>query len=570
MEPRRLLIFIVLSMALLLGWQQYQKYRYPEWAAQQNRPASAPAAEPAPAQAAGKPTVDEATLKTAGIITVNTDLIRAEIDLTGGDIRKLWVLKHGDTNKPKEPFLLLDNSVNPVGGRHLYVAQSAFSDESAKLGLPTRHTVYQAQTGIRMLDKGQDKLVVALTAPEQNGLAVTKLLTFHRNSYVIDVAFQIQNKGSSTVVPEAYYRILRDGIEPESKTRFSSAFTGAAIYTDQKKYQKVSFDDITKGLANPEKISHVTQCNNGWVAMVQHYFIAAWLPPAQAGYDKEDCSKGTQRQFVLGKTSNGLYSIGTQLKLPAVAAGKSLTYSMPLFVGPEEQEQLLKASPSLVVTKDYGIFAVVAEPLFWLLVKLHALVGNWGWAIIALTVLLKALFYYPSAASYRSMAKMRDLGPRLQRIKEQFPDDRQQQSRAQMELFKTEKVNPMGGCLPMLIQMPVFMGLYWVLLGAVELRQAPWLGWIQDLSQPDPYFILPVLMAISMWYQSTLNPAPTDPLQAKMMKIMPLMFSVFFFFSPSGLVVYWLVNNILTIIQQKVIYAQMGIKPTQPAKASSK
>ncbi|WP_018153147.1 membrane protein insertase YidC [Leeia oryzae] len=549
MEFRRLIIFIAISFATLFLWQQWQVSRHPELLTEKTASAaSATVADKAaaPATTASASVNEAAALESGNRIKVKTDLFAAEIDTVGGDIRHLELFKHLADDGSKRPFVLLQSDKD-----HTYVAQTGFTNP----GLPTHKTRFNAPAADLKLADGQEQLVVKLDAPAVDGVEISKLLTFHRNSYVVDVTYQIKNGSGKVFTPNAYYRILRDGSDPASQTKFSSTFHGAAVYTEQKKYQKVTFADIEKN-----KDNYVTRCSNGWVGMVQHYFISVWLPPAANGANPEDCDKNANRTFELKKQSNGLFSMGTLVTLPAVAPGASLSYTVPLYSGPEDTSAMEKVAPSLSLTKDYGIFTIVAAPLFWLLVKLHALVGNWGWAIILLTVLIKSVFYYPSAASYRSMAKMREIAPRLQSIKEKFGDDRQKQHQAMMELYKTEKINPLGGCLPMLIQIPVFMGLYWCLLGAVELRQAPWMFWIHDLSHPDPFYILPLIMAVSMWYQTTLNPAPADPMQAKMMKIMPLMFSVFFFFSPSGLVVYWLVNNILSIIQQKVIYKTIGKK----------
>ncbi|MCB6182966.1 membrane protein insertase YidC [Leeia sp. TBRC 13508] len=545
MEFKRLILFIAISIATLFLWQEYQVKTNPALFAEQ--PASAEKTSSAPATSSAPVVQPEATtLENGSRIKVKTDLISAEIDTVGGDIRHLELFKHLADNGSKQPFVLMQSTKEAT-----YVAQSGFTNA----GFPNHKTHFTAAATNYALAEGQDKLVVKLDAPAENGITVSKLMTFHRGNYAIDVTYQIKNDSGKPITPNAYYRILRDGADPASNMMFSSAFHGAAVYTEQKKYQKVSFSDIDKNKEN-----FVTRCSTGWVGMVQHYFISVWLPPAAKDAASDDCAKNADRTFELKKQSNGLYSMGTIVNLPAVAAGKTQDYTVQLYSGPEDSAAMDKVSPSLTLTKDYGIFRIFADPLFWLLVKLHALVGNWGWAIILLTVLIKAVFYYPSAASYRSMAKMRDIAPRLQSIREKFGDDRQKQHQAMMELYKTEKINPLGGCLPMLIQIPVFMGLYWCLLGAVELRHAPWMFWIQDLSHADPYYILPLIMAVSMWYQTTLNPPPADPMQAKMMKIMPLMFSVFFFFSPSGLVLYWLVNNILSIIQQKVIYKTMGSK----------
>jgi YidC/Oxa1 family membrane protein insertase len=311
-------------------------------------------------------------------------------------------------------------------------------------------------------------------------------------------------------------------------------FTGMAVYTEKEKFQKLTFEEVAKA-----KVPYPKNSNDGWISVLQHYFFSAWLP-----------KNATPREFFTRRLDENLYAAGVIVPVGAAAAGATVTVTMPLYAGPQEQEKLEKIAPGLDLTIDYGWLTVIAVPLFWVLSWLYQWAGNWGIAIILLTVLIKLLFYPLSAASYRSMAKMRVLAPKLQRLKDQYGDDRQRLQQAMMELYKTEKINPLGGCMPILVQIPVFIALYWVLLASVELRHAPFMLWITDLAAPDPWFILPILMAITMWIQTMLNPEPPDPVQAKVMKIMPLVFSVFFFFFPAGLVLYWLVNNVLSIAQQ--------------------
>jgi YidC/Oxa1 family membrane protein insertase len=311
-------------------------------------------------------------------------------------------------------------------------------------------------------------------------------------------------------------------------------FTGVALYTEKDKFQKLAFSDIEKGKAQYPKNSE-----DGWIAMLQHYFFSAWLPKS-----------GVPREFYARRMEEGLYSAGVIVPVGAIAPGASGTVAVPLYAGPEEQEKLEKIAPGLDLTIDYGWLTVIAVPLFWVLAWLNHWTGNWGVAIILLTVIIKLLFYPLSAASYRSMAKMRVLAPKLQKLKDQYGQDRQRLQQAMMELYKTERINPLGGCMPIVVQIPVFIALYWVLLASVELRQAPFMLWIDDLAAPDPWFILPILMAATMWVQTLLNPEPPDPVQARVMKIMPIVFSIFFFFFPAGLVLYWLINNVLSIAQQ--------------------
>ncbi|MCG8996087.1 membrane protein insertase YidC [Laribacter hongkongensis] len=533
MDTKRLIVFIVLSFGLLFVWQEYfapKPQPKPVAAAVQPDGAPAPAtARPADSPATGK-------LASAQTITVTTDLVKAQINTAGGDIRSLELLTQGAIDNPDKPFMLMTEQ----GGR-TYVAQSGLLSSDASL--PTHKTLYVADKTAYTLSPDQNTLTVTLAAAPVNGVEVKKIFTFKRDSYVIDVRYDIINHSDKPVDATAYYRLLRDGKAPEGESSMAHTFTGPAVYTEAGKFQKVSFEDLAKG-----KGDYVRQADNGWVAMVQHYFVSAWILKTNDG--KSVCSSAEACQFELKPAAGDLYSAGVLVKLPAVAAGQQYSIDMPLYAGPEDTRRMATVAPGLVLTKDYGWVTIIATPLFWLLDKLYGLVHNWGWAIVLLTVLVKAAFYPLSAASYRSMAKMKALAPRMQRLKEQYGDDRQKFQQATMEMYKTEKVNPLGGCLPIVVQIPVFIGLYWALLASVELRQAPWILWIHDLAKPDPYYILPALMAATMYLQTFLNPPPADPLQAKMMKIMPLAFSVMFFFFPAGLVLYWLVNNILSIAQQ--------------------
>jgi YidC/Oxa1 family membrane protein insertase len=377
-----------------------------------------------------------------------------------------------------------------------------------------------------------------LTAQSRDGLQVEKVYTFRRNSYVIDVALRLRNASSSPVSTYAYFQLTHDGkpaadADTIAQQFGAQSFTGFAVFSEARKFEKIAPSDIDEG--NPE---HVAQADNGWLAFVQHYFVSAWLAPP-----------GTQRDYVFEKRQDGTYA-GRVLVPASVAPGATSSVSVPLYAGPQEQGRLEAAAPGLELVVDYGFLTIIAWPLFWLLQKFHALSGNWGVAIILLTVLIKLVFFPLSAASYKSMAKMKLITPRLTKIRETYAHDRQKMNQAMMELYKTEKINPLGGCFPILVQIPVFIALYWVLLAAIELRHAPFMLWIEDLSALDPYYVLPILMSATMVLQTRMNPTPPDPVQAKVMKAMPFVFSVFFFFFPAGLVLYWLVNNILSILQQ--------------------
>ena len=420
------------------------------------------------------------------------------------------------------------------GPEHHYEAQSGLAGE----GGPNHRTFWRAEPGERALAAGRDEVTLVLSATGKDGAQVRKTYTFKRDSYVIDVALEVQNAGSAPLGAYAYFQLTHDG-KPETNTNTvaetfgAQSFIGFAVYTDERKFEKVYPSDLDKGRSD-----HVKQATNGWLAFVQHYFVSAWLPP-----------QGVPRDYVTEKRPDGIYAARAMVPLN-VAAGSSAAVKVPLYVGPQEQRRLQAAAPGLDLVVDYGWLAIIAWPLFWLLEKFHALSGNWGVAIILLTVLIKIVFFPLSAASYKSMAKMKLITPRLTKLREMYAHDRQKMNQAMMELYKTEKINPLGGCFPILVQIPVFIALYWVLLAAIELRHAPFMLWIKDLSALDPYYVLPILMTATMVLQTRMNPVPPDPVQARVMQIMPFVFSIFFFFFPAGLVLYWLVNNILSIAQQ--------------------
>ena len=474
------------------------------------------------------------------MITVRTDVLNAEIDPVGGVLRRLEFIKHKDKVDKNRNFVLLEQSVD-----HTYVAQSGLIGEN----LPNHTTAYRAAASNYQLGEASDDVTITLTAPEVNHIAVTKRISFQRGSYLINESIQIVNGGSDELKPFAYFQFLRDGKPAAGDSKMVPTYTGAAVYTDQSKFHKVSFGDIDKSKADYPK-----HANDGWIAFVQHYFMAAWLPPGEM-----------QREFYTRALGNGLYAAGVIVPVGSIAPRDSGQVQMRLYAGPQEQEKLAKLAPGLERTVDYGWLTVIAAPLFWVLSAIQKWVNNWGVAIIILTFIIKLIFYPLSAASYKSMAKMRVLGPKMQKLKEQYGDDRQRMQQAMIEMYKTEKINPLGGCLPIVVQIPVFISLYWVLLASVELRNAPFMLWITDLSAQDPYYILPVLMGITMIIQTSLNPTPPDPVQAKVMKIMPVAFSVFFFFFPAGLVLYWLVNNILSIAQQWQI--TRALERSKPAHA---
>lgn len=533
MESQRLILFFVFSFSLFLLFDAWQRDQQPTAARQAPAVATTPkdaGLPPVPSEKLAVPTPAAAPqapgggLAAGASVNVETDVFYAEISTAGGDLRRLELKHHRDIDNKKQNFVLFQQRAD-----HTYVAQSGLLGAD----LPNHRTQYSVQATQYKLGESDKTLEVRLEAPPANGVKVTKIYRFHRGSYLIDVTFEILNQGAAPVRPYGYFQVLRDDKAPAGDSAMLPTYTGVGVYTEKEKFQKVAFSDIEKG-----KAVHPKTSDDGWIAMLQHYFLAAWLP-----------KNGTPREFYTRRVEN-LYAAGVIVSAPAAAPGATASLSVPLYAGPQEQDNLAKLAPGLDLSIDYGWLTIIAVPLFWVLSWLYQWVGNWGVAIILLTVIIKLIFYPLSEASYRSMARMKVVAPKLQRLKEQYGDDRQRMQQAMMELYKTEKINPLGGCLPIVVQIPVFIALYWVLLASVELRHAPFMLWIDDLSRPDPWFILPVLMGATMIIQTRLNPEPPDPVQAKVMKIMPIAFSVFFFFFPAGLVLYWLVNNVLSIAQQ--------------------
>ena len=542
MDTQRLVLFFVFGFSLLMLWDAWEKDHRPLPSPQAQVPAATtvptpaggkpgekPAAAPAPAARAPDGSVPSASAPAVKgqTIVVRTDLIVAEIDTLGATLKRVELLKHKEAKDSTKNLVLLDSG-------HHFEAQSGLTGESG----PNHRTSWIVQPGETVLKDGQDAIEVRLAAQGSDGLAVTKVYRFKRDSYVIDVALELSNGGTAAVSPYAYFQLTHDGKSSADANAIAStfgaqSFNGYAVYSDEKKFQKVQLTDIDKG-----KADFLKQSSDGWLAYVQHYFVSAWLAP-----------QGMLRDYLLEKRQDGSYA-GRLLVPVNVASGADATVDVPLYAGPQEKRRLEAAAPGLDLVVDYGWLAIIAWPLFWLLEKLHGLTGNWGVAIILLTVLIKLVFFPLSATSYRSMAKMKLITPRLTKIREMYANDRQKMNQAMMELYKTEKINPLGGCFPILVQIPVFIALYWVLLAAIELRHAPFILWIHDLAALDPYFVLPILMTATMVLQTRMNPTPPDPVQAKVMQFMPYFFSIFFFFFPAGLVLYWLVNNILSIAQQ--------------------
>ncbi len=570
MQTQRLILWIIFSMSILFLWDAWQRHNgQPTFFGsntQQSQSSQSPAAPgaavpsgtapttdssvpPAPAGASSSvpgaaPLADTAPAPAAETVRLRNDLLSLDIDLAGAQVRRAELLRHRDTAASGNVVLL------DVRAGSTYLAQSGLIGAPEGAGaFPNHRSPMRVREGglPRELGNSGEAAGVTLVA-EGGGVRLERTLRLARGSYVLEVSDRIINTGAVKVSPILYMQLTRDSNPPPGGSQFYSTYVGPVIYTDKEKFQKIDFGDIEKGKAKTP-----ASASDGWLGIIQHYFVSAWLPADKLA-----------REFYTRKVDAKLYSVGTKLTVGDLAPGAETTVASRLLVGPQDQHMLETLAPGLDLVVDYGFLTVIAKPIFWLLEKLHGIVGNWGWAIVLLTIVIKTLFYPLQAASYRSMARMKAVTPRLMALRERYGDDRVRLNQAMMELYKTEKINPLGGCLPIVVQIPVFISLYWVLLASVEMRDAPWIGWIQDLAAPDTLFgvvpgldmpvgLLPILMAVTMFIQTKLNPTPPDPIQAKMMMIMPLVFSVMFFFFPAGLVLYWLVNNIYSIVQQWAI-----------------
>ena len=462
-------------------------------------------------------------------IRVATDVLEVQIDTLGGTIARVDLRSFPVSNdKPNEPFRLLDDA-DPG---HFFIAQSGLTGPRSA---PNHHTQYESDAYVYELAHGMEFIDVPLRWRSEDGIEVTRTYRFARDNYVVDIRVDVANRGQEAWQGALYGQLQRG--EPESSGGLfrTYTYTGGILSGPEKPYEKVDFSDM----ASQDVDREVT---GGWVAMIQHYFAAAWIPGSQ-----------DTNHYYSKSLPNGLFAIGVVGPVGVISPGSAGEFSLAMYVGPKIQERMQDVSPHLERTVDYGWLWLIAEPLFWLLSWIHGFVGNWGWAIIILTFLIKLAFFQLSATSYKSMARMRKLQPRITALRERYGADKQRMNQAMMELYRQEKINPLGGCLPILVQIPVFIALYWVLLESVELRQASFIGWLDDLSLHDPYFVLPVAMGVTMLIQQRLNPTPPDPMQAKIMMALPFVFTFFFLFFPSGLVLYWFVNNMLSIIQQWVI-----------------
>lgn len=551
MELRRTLLIVAMAVVgylLLINWQRdYGTVAQPK-VAESNAPAKAPTDVPvATPQSAGSedvPVVSAPKEVSAqpgsvtapgNLVSVMTDVLDVKIDLKGGDIVEVALPKYTESVNSNKPFVLLDNTPQST-----FIAQSGLIGQGPDASAAGRPN-YQVAASNFTLQQGEKTLQVVLTLPAENGVEIRKVYEFQRGDYLIRLRYEVANHSNAPWTGMMFGQLKRDSSKDPSAggSRVGmSTFLGAAWWTPEKSYNKRPLKKLSE---EPLKVSET----GGWIALVQHYFVTAWVP------DAKSVNTYTTR---VQSGNNFLGFTGPDV---TVAPGQAKTFSAALYTGPKIQKHLKAISDGLELTVDYGILWFIAQILFWLLVKIHAIVGNWGWAIIILTILVKAAFFQLSATSYRSMANMRRVAPEIQRLRDQHGNDRAKMSQAMMELYKKEKINPLGGCLPILVQMPVFIALYWTLMESIELRHAGWILWIHDLSAMDPYFILPLIMGASMFVQTSLNPAPADPMQARVMKLMPIVFTFMFLWFPAGLVLYWVVNNVLSIAQQTIITRQI-------------
>lgn len=544
MDNTRLFLIIALSFVSLMLWDAWQRdyHTAPTPVSGSQSPAmneapdmDAPDMEAPPIETTSPletpaPSTASLAFEPAGEaleqVTVQTDLLHIDINLLGGGVTRAALLDYPiELAEPDKHFALLAQT-----SKRFFIQQGGIKSSGEA---PTHRSAFTSQAHQYQLADGQDELVVDLNWQSDSGVGVTKRYTFKRGSYVIDVDYLIKNTGSTVWTGRIYEQLQRT--KPGSKRSLVYTFTGAALSTPEKRYEKFDFDDLEDAPLNIET-------KDGWIGILEHYFVSALLPPS------------TQiSHFYSLILDDSRYVVGYWGPTLSVPAGGSGEISSSIFIGPKLQEVLHDVAPGLELTVDFGVLWFIAKPLFVTLQFIKDVTGNWGWAIIILTMMLKLAFYPLSAAGYRSMAKMRTVQPRMMAIKERYGSDRTRMNQAMMELYKEEKINPLGGCLPIVIQIPVFISLYWVLLESVELRQAPFALWLTDLSSKDPLYILPLIMGVSMWFQQKLNPAPMDPIQQKVMQILPIAFTGFFMFFPSGLVLYWVVNNILSIAQQWMI-----------------
>ena len=540
MDTQRLLLFVGLGLVLFMLWEAWQREVNPPPAqpavTQKGVTPGSPSDVPVGAEA--RPAAEAPSLVPAGddvvqrseSLEIKTNVIRAVIDTHGGDLRLVDLLQYpAKSQEPDVPFRLMNDTLP-----HLFIAQSGFANKRARddgtiVAAPNHHTTYKGR--VEKDAEGVVRAILEWTSPE--GVKFSKTYIFQPDSYVIQVQHKVENPTTQAWHGNLYLQLQRSSEEVSTGLGATYTYTGGVIWSEAEKYEKINFDDM-----QDEDLQR--DITGGWAAMIQHYFLGAWVPVNDVPYT-----------YYSRALPRDIYALGLKsAQEMQVAPQSSQSINSQLFVGPKLQHVLEEVAPGLELTVDYGVLTILAKPLFWALEFIHKYVGNWGWAIVLLTLLIKLVFYKLSETSYKSMAHMRKVQPRLQAIKEQYGNDRQKLNQAMMDIYKKEKINPLGGCLPILVQIPVFIALYWMLLESVELRQAPWILWITDLSAKDPYFVLPILMGATMLIQQKLNPTPIDPMQAKIMMALPFVFTVFFLFFPAGLVLYWVVNNALSIAQQ--------------------
>ncbi|CAN1548375.1 YidC Preprotein translocase subunit YidC [Burkholderiaceae bacterium] len=549
-EIRRIILWLVFIFSLALLWDQWEisHGRKPMFMpsptkATQTAPAAATSSDaatpPAVANNTAVPQPDNNSSNTikSERVEISTDVLKLTFDTQGGSLLRAELLKHADILRPGQNVVLFDDSKERV-----YLGQTGLIGSTSSEAWPT-HKSAMRFSGPTALKEGEDQLTFQFQSLDAGDVSLVKTYTLTRGSYVLKLQHDITNNSAAAISPQLYVQLVRDGNKLEGESAFYSTFTGPAVFTNEKKYQKVDFEDIEKGEADFEK-----QTSQGYVAMVQHYFASAWL-----------LDDAQNRTNFARKIDTNLYAVGMVAPLASIGPGDKLSHTARLFAGPQEEKILEATYVGLELVKDYGWLTILSKPLYWLLYELNRLINNWGWSIVALVVVLKAAFYWLNAQAYRSMGKMKAINPKIMEMRERLKDNPQQMQTEMMKIYREEKVNPLGGCLPILVQIPFFIALYWVLLSSVEMRNAPWIGWISDLAAPDPWFILPVLMTVTSVFQTWLNPTPPDPIQAKLMWFMPVAFGVMFFFFPAGLVLYWLTNNILSIAQQWMINKQLGL-----------
>ena len=556
-ELQRAFLWMIFLLALFMLWDAWQVrngnpsfFGTPEAVQEQvvENANTTAAAGDVKVPADSKAVASEVNVTITQPVVVTTDLFKITFDANGASVARAELLKERQTPDWKTrglPGLILGEEEQQDAGNVVLFDTSAQHVYKAETGLvggnfPNHRTAFRLISDTLDMKEGQDTLNVSFAASQGN-VELIKTYVFHRGHYGIDVKHEVRNKGNVAISPSVYMQLTRDDGKVASDSAFYNTFTGPAAYTEAEKFQKIDFDSIAD---NDTDLP--SQSNEGWIAMLQHYFLTAWVP-----------QQDINRELYTRQLDKHLYAIGSIVAVGEVAPGAEKVVDSTLYVGPQDQRRLEYIAPNLDLVVDYGWLTFLAKPIYWLLAFLQGLVGNWGWAIVLLTVLVKAILYPISAAGYKSMARMRDVAPRMKAIQEKYGNDKQALNQAMMELYRREKINPAGGCLPILFQIPVFLALYWVLLATVELRGASWLLWVNDLASPDPYLILPLLMVATMIIQMKISPRPTDPTQAKVMMIMPVVFGVMFFFFASGLVLYWLTNNVLSIWQQWYVNKQI-------------